>query len=131
MGNEKPQAASEGSIGQSESTGGLGLVERLEEIVRDMTENREPRMVDWPGILRQAADAIRQLRDAPRAISAEADFDDLTWTFKVMPDCRIGAGIYALVWQRPNVVGEGPPERRSRGGNQQAQLVGGPSRPKC
>ena len=30
-----------------------------------------------------------------------------------------------------NVEGEGPPERRSRGGNQQAQLVGGPSRPEC
>jgi hypothetical protein len=36
---------------------------------------------------------------------------------------RIGAG------PRYNVEGEGPPERRSRGGNQQAQLVGGPSRP--
>ncbi len=31
--------------------------------------------------------------------------------------------------ERHNVLGEGPPERRSRGGNQQAQLVGGPSRP--
>ena len=29
----------------------------------------------------------------------------------------------------PNVLGEGPPERQSRGGNPPAQLVGGPSRP--
>ena len=29
----------------------------------------------------------------------------------------------------PNVLGEGPPERRSRGGNRQALLAGGPSRP--
>ena len=28
----------------------------------------------------------------------------------------------------PNVEGEGPPERRSRGGNRQALLAGGPSR---
>ena len=28
-----------------------------------------------------------------------------------------------------NVEGEGPPERRSRGGNREAQLLGGPSRP--
>ena len=28
----------------------------------------------------------------------------------------------------PNVLAEGPPERRSRGGNRQAQLAGGPSR---
>lgn len=46
--------------------------------------------------------AIDALRIAPRAISAEADFDALTWTFKVMPDCQIGAGIYALVWMGPN-----------------------------
>jgi len=31
----------------------------------------------------------------------------------------------------PNVLGEGPPERRSRGGNREAQLLGGPSRPEC
>ena len=31
----------------------------------------------------------------------------------------------------PNVLGVGPPERRSRGGNRQAPLAGGPSRPKC
>ena len=30
-----------------------------------------------------------------------------------------------------NVEGEGPPERRSRGGNRQALLAGGPSRPQC
>ncbi len=35
-------------------------------------------------------------------------------------------------WQeRHNVLGEGPPERRSRGGNPKAQLWGGPSRPEC
>jgi hypothetical protein len=28
-----------------------------------------------------------------------------------------------------NVLGEGPPERRSRGGDREAQLLGGPSRP--
>lgn len=31
------------------------------------------------------------------------------------------------VWT-PNVLAEGPPERRSRAGNQEAQLLGGPSR---
>ena len=33
------------------------------------------------------------------------------------------------VIREPNVLGEGPPERRSRGGNREAQLLGGPSRP--
>ena len=41
-----------------------------------------------------------------------------------------GEFVVTIEWV-PNVVGEGPPERRSRGGNQQAQLVGGPSRPQC
>ena len=51
--------------------------------------------------------AIDALRIAPRAISGEADFDELTWTFKIAPDCRIGAGVYALVWMGPNVQGQG------------------------
>ena len=40
----------------------------------------------------------RQLDTAPRGVSAEADFDQLTWTFSIGPDVSVGAGIYALVW---------------------------------
>ena len=32
----------------------FGLISRLDDMVRDMTENREPRVVDWPGTIRQA-----------------------------------------------------------------------------
>lgn len=28
----------------------------------------------------------------------------LTWTFQIAPDCRVGAGTYALVWLPPNDV---------------------------
>jgi len=89
---------------ESESTAGLGLISRLDDMVRDMTEGgREPRVVDWPGTIRQAATELRKIQDAPRATSAEADFDAMTWTFQIDQQCRVGGGTYALVWLRPNV----------------------------
>ena len=47
--------------------------------------------------------ALAMIREAPLAISEEADFDAMTWTFKIGPDCRTGGGTYALVWMGPNV----------------------------
>ena len=54
-------------------------------------------------ILDQGKAAVDALRDAPRAISAEADFEVMTWTFEIGPECRTGGGTYALVWMGPNV----------------------------
>lgn len=66
-----------------------------------------PMMGPAKGELKRLLDAgkaaIDQLRHAPRAVSAEADFEALTWTFQIAPDCRVGAGTYALVWLPPNV----------------------------
>lgn len=65
-----------------------------------------PLMGPAKGALKRLLDdgktAIDSLRSAPRAISAEADFDALTWTFRIARDCRVGAGTYALVWMGPN-----------------------------
>jgi len=52
---------------------------------------------------REGQEAIDRICNAPRAISAEADFDAMTWTFQIRPDCRTGGGTYALVWV-PNVI---------------------------
>lgn len=66
---------------------------------------------DWAEAMSAQADAERigddasivsKLRNAPVAVSVEADFDALTWTFRITPDCRVGAGKYALVWMGPN-----------------------------
>lgn len=67
-----------------------------------------PSKGDLKRLLDQARNAIDKLRDAPVAISSEADFDSLTWTFRVPPDCQIGAGKYALVWMGPNVAHNRP-----------------------
>ena len=97
----------------------FGLISRLDDMVRDMTENREPRVVDWPGTIRQAVEELRKVQSAPRAVSAEADFDAMTWTFQIGPQCRVGGGTYALVRLTPNVQLEGavgglPPKAPSR-----------------
>jgi len=65
-------------------------------------------------LLDQGKVAIDKLRDAPVAVSSEADFDALTWTFQVAPDCQIGAGKYALVWMGPNDQAEGAAHDLSR-----------------
>ena len=52
--------------------------------------------------IKDGQDAIDNIRDAPRAVSAEADFHAMTWTFHILPSCRTGGGTYALVWV-PNV----------------------------
>ena len=52
-------------------------------------------------ILDGGTTAIDALRDAPRAISDEANFGAMTWTFQIGSDCRAGAGTYALVWLGP------------------------------
>ncbi len=74
-----------------------------------------PATGDLKRLLDAGKEAIEQLRAAPVAVSAEADFDAMTWTFQIGSECRISGGVYALVWLRPNVSDEGPP-------------VGGPSR---
>lgn len=65
MRTEEPQTKPDG--GASASLVGLGLIARLDDMVRDMTENRVPRVVDWPGTIRQAADELRKVQEAPRA----------------------------------------------------------------
>lgn len=57
-------------------------------------------------LLDQGKDALEKLRGASVAVSSEADFEVLTWTFQIAPDCRIRAGKYALVWMGPNVKGQ-------------------------
>ena len=57
-----------------------------------------PAKGDLKRLLDAGKTAIEQLNDAPRALSAEADFDALTWTFKITSYHRIGCGTYALVW---------------------------------
>lgn len=52
-----------------------------------------------------AKEALDLIRNAPKAISAGANFEKLTWTFQVAPDCRIGTGAYALVWLKPDMEG--------------------------
>lgn len=37
------------------------------------------------------------LKHAPHAVSAEADFDKMTWTFEITSECRVASGTYALV----------------------------------
>ena len=39
---------------------------------------------------------------AQTAISAEADFEAMTWTFDITKGCKVGAGPYALVRLQPN-----------------------------
>ena len=103
------EAKTEAHGAESVSTAGLGLIARLDDMVRDMTDNREPKVVDWPGTIRQAADELRKVQEAPRALSAEADFVAMTWTFQIGPECRTGGGTYALVWLRPNARSEAQP----------------------
>lgn len=43
-----------------------------------------------------------QIATAPRGISAEADFEKMTWSFEIKQGCRVGGGTYALVWLPPN-----------------------------
>jgi len=57
-----------------------------------------PAKGDLKRILDQGKAAIDALRDAPRVVSEEADFDAMTWTFQIGRDCRTGPGVYALVW---------------------------------
>lgn len=39
-----------------------------------------------------------QIQNAPRGVSAEADFQDMTWLFEIEAGTRVGPGVYALVW---------------------------------
>lgn len=61
-----------------------------------------------PRLTREQAEALDRLQQAPRAVSMEADFDAMTWTFKIENGCRTGGGTYALVWM-PNAGNERPP----------------------
>jgi hypothetical protein len=60
-----------------------------------------PAKGDLKRLLDAGKAAIDQLGDAPRAISAEADFEKMTWTFQIARNCRVGPGTYALIWLRP------------------------------
>jgi len=57
-------------------------------------------------LLDQGKAALEKLRDAPVAVSSEADFDEMTWTFQIAPHCQVGAGAYALVWMGPNALAD-------------------------
>lgn len=46
---------------------------------------------------------LYDLTAAPRLISAEADFEAMTWTFDLPSGTPVGAGQYAVVWMGPNV----------------------------
>ncbi|MDE2254311.1 MAG: hypothetical protein KGL42_08625 [Betaproteobacteria bacterium] len=53
--------------------------------------------------LRAELEALRTaLRTAPRAESIAADFDGMTWTFQIDSDCKVSAGIYALLRVTPD-----------------------------
>ena len=54
-----------------------------------------------PRLTREQAELLDRLQQAPRAVSHEADFETMTWTFKIEDGCRVGGGTYALVWM-PN-----------------------------
>ena len=54
------------------------------------------RALECDAITTQAV--IAKINAAPRVVSAEADFEALTWTFKISPVCDVGGGTYALVW---------------------------------
>lgn len=71
-----------------------------------LPETMGPAKGDLKRLLDNGKAAIEKLRLAPVAISAEADFEAMTWTFEIAPDCRVGGGAYALVWMGPNVEGE-------------------------
>ncbi|MFZ2541680.1 MAG: hypothetical protein WAW75_07900 [Gallionella sp.] len=63
--------------------------------------------LDWeatnpPKLTREQAQLLDAMQQAPRAVSMEADFDAMTWTFQIKNGCRVGCGTYALVWV-PNV----------------------------
>ncbi|AVR89058.1 hypothetical protein [Thauera aromatica] len=47
-----------------------------------------------------------QIATAPRGISAEADFERMTWTFEIEQGCRVGGGTYALVCLPSNDQGK-------------------------
>jgi len=61
-----------------------------------------PTMGPAPGELRrilgEGQATIAKLQEAPRGISADADFEAMTWTFLIGPECKTGSGTYALVW---------------------------------
>lgn len=67
-----------------------------------------PAKGDLKRLLDNGKAAIDKLRLAQIATSAEADFEAMTWTFEIAPDCRVGGGTYALVWMGPNVQIEAP-----------------------
>lgn len=50
-----------------------------------------------------------RIATAPRGISAEADFEKMTWTFEIERGCRVGGGAYALVWLPSNLNSTTPP----------------------
>src|SRR5574337_344320 len=45
---------------------------------------------------------LYDIGNAPRAVSAEADFERMVWTFQIEQGCRVAAGDYALVRLPPN-----------------------------
>jgi hypothetical protein len=69
--------------------------------------NMGPAKGDLKRRLDQGKAAIDKWRDAPLAVSVEADFESLTWTFRITPTCRVGPGVYALVWIGPNETTHG------------------------
>ena len=60
-----------------------------------------PAKGDLKRLLDNGTVAINALRSAPKAVSVDADFNAMTWTFRVASDCSTGGGTYALVWMGP------------------------------
>jgi hypothetical protein len=52
----------------------------------------------FPRLTQEQARALDSLNISPRAVSLEADFEQMTWTFKIEQGCSVGGGTYALVW---------------------------------
>ena len=63
-----------------------------------MNEDEEWESTNPPRITREQARLLDMLQQAPRAVSETADFEEMTWTFRIDHGCRVGCGTYAMVW---------------------------------
>ncbi len=54
-----------------------------------------------------------KLGEAQICTSLEADLEAGTWTFQSPPDCRVWAGIYAIVWIGEDIARSLPEEQKT------------------
>ena len=109
------QTENSAAVDKSDSNALLDQREEMNALRNDLARisnemGLPPGIGPAPGELRRMLDngkvAIKLLYDAPRAVSAEADFEKQTWLFDIASDCAVGSGIYALV-KVPNNQGKG------------------------